>query len=410
MNKHDQNTPLAGVKILDLTRVLAGPLCTQYLGDLGAEIIKIENPENGDDTRAWGPPFSQDVSAYFLGVNRNKKSLALDFKNPDGFKILKELIRNSDVVIDNFKPGFWKKVGLNDDWFNKNTHNIVRNSISGYGDIGPHGNLPGYDFLLQAESGLMKITGNPNGQPMKLGVAIVDIVTGLNAVISILSGLILKNKKLNLNESILTEVNLYNTGIFLLANVASNNLISNKESGRFGNGHPNIVPYNLFETKDGEIAISVGNDKQFKKFSNLIGKPEWALDLKFKTNKHRVINRNELEKLIEQKLKKHSSEYWYNLFIEANIPSAIVRSVSEALRHPQTLENEMVKNIKHPKDGMFKTLNTPITINKKRGLKSPSSPPLLGEHSYEILKKEINMNDEYFFELCKTGVIKDGRN
>ena len=410
MNKHDQNTPLTGVKVLDLTRVLAGPLCTQYLGDLGAEIVKIENPENGDDTRAWGPPFSHDVSAYFLGVNRNKKSLALDFKSPDGFKILKKLIKKSDVVIDNFKPGFWDKVGLNNEWFNKNTNNIVRNSITGYGDIGPQGNLPGYDFLLQAESGLMKITGDPSGHPMKLGVAIVDIVTGLNAVISILSGLILKNKKLNINESILTEVNLYNTGIFLLANVASNNLISNKESGRFGNGHPNIVPYNLFNTKDGEIAISVGNDKQFEKFSNLIGKREWASDLKFNTNKQRVINRNELEKLIEERLKIHNSDHWYNIFIEANIPSAIVRSVSEALRHPQTLENEMVKNIKHPKKGMFQTLNTPITINKIRGLKSPLSPPLLGEHSYEILKKEININDKDFFELCKNGVIRDGRN
>jgi len=410
MNKHDQNTPLTGVKVLDLTRVLAGPLCTQYLGDLGAEIVKIENPENGDDTRAWGPPFSHDVSAYFLGVNRNKKSLALDFKSPDGFKILKKLIKKSDVVIDNFKPGFWDKVGLNNEWFNKNTNNIVRNSITGYGDIGPQGNLPGYDFLLQAESGLMKITGDPSGHPMKLGVAIVDIVTGLNAVISILSGLILKNKKLNINESILTEVNLYNTGIFLLANVASNNLISNKESGRFGNGHPNIVPYNLFNTKDGEIAISVGNDKQFEKFSNLIGKREWASDLKFNTNKQRVINRNELEKLIEERLKIHNSDHWYNIFIEANIPSAIVRSVSEALRHPQTLENEMVKNIKHPKKGMFQTLNTPITINKIRGLKSPLSPPLLGEHSYEILKKEININDRDFYELCKNGVIRDGRN
>ena len=410
MNKHDQNTPLAGVKILDLTRVLAGPLCTQYLGDLGAEIIKIENPKNGDDTRAWGPPFSQDVSAYFLGVNRNKKSLALDFKNPDGFKILKKLIKNSDVVIDNFKPGFWKKVGLNDDWFNKNTHNIVRNSISGYGDIGPQGNLPGYDFLLQAESGLMKITGNPNGQPMKLGVAIVDIVTGLNAVISILSGLILKNKKLNLNESILTEVNLYNTGIFLLANVASNNLISNKESSRFGNGHPNIVPYNLFQTKDGEIAISVGNDKQFEKFSFLIKKPEWSSNNKFKTNEQRVVNRLELENLIEKSLKEKDSKYWYNLFIQANIPTAIVRSVSEALNHPQTLDNKMVQSIKHPKGGFFKTLNTPITINKKRGLNSPLSPPLLGEHSYEILQKEIKISDEAFLKLCSSGVIKDGRN
>ena len=250
----NQSYPLTGVKVLDLTRVLAGPLCTQYLGDLGAEIIKIENPQGGDDTRAWGPPFSKDISAYFLGVNRNKKSLALDFKSKEGFEILTELIKKSDVVIDNFKPGFWDKVGLTDEWFNKNTNSIVRNSISGYGDVGPQGGLPGYDFLLQAESGLMKITGEESGQPMKLGVAIVDIVTGLNAVISILSGLIIKNKKLNINKSILTEVNLYNTGIFLLANVASNNLISNKESGRFGNGHPNIVPYNLFETKDGENA------------------------------------------------------------------------------------------------------------------------------------------------------------
>ena len=406
----NQSYPLTGVKVLDLTRVLAGPLCTQYLGDLGAEIIKIENPQGGDDTRAWGPPFSKDISAYFLGVNRNKKSLALDFKSKEGFKILTELIKKSDVVIDNFKPGFWNKVGLTDEWFNKNTNSIVRNSISGYGDVGPQGGLPGYDFLLQAESGLMKITGEESGQPMKLGVAIVDIVTGLNAVISILSGLIIKNKKLNINESILTEVNLYNTGIFLLANVASNNLISNKESGRFGNGHPNIVPYNLFKTKDGQIALSVGNDKQFKKFSELIKKPEWYLNDKFKTNEHRVINRLELEKLIEVSLKQNNSEYWYDLFINANIPSAIVRSVSEALKHPQTIENQMVHNIKHPKGGTFKTLNTPMTINKKRGLSSPLSPPLLGEHSYEILKNIMKIDNEKFLELCNSGVTKDGRN
>ena len=251
MNKKNPS-PLNGIKVLDLTRVLAGPLCTQYLGDLGAEIIKVENPFGGDDTRAWGPPFDKEVSAYFLGVNRNKKSLALDFKKDKGLSILKKLIKKSDVVIDNFKPGFWDKIGMNDDWFNNNAKTIVRNSISGYGDIGPQGGLPGYDFLLQAESGLMKITGEKDGQPMKLGVAIVDIVTGMNAVISVLAGLILKNK--NLDNNILTEVNLYNTSIFLLANVASNNLISSSEAGRYGNGHPNIVPYNLFETKNGEIA------------------------------------------------------------------------------------------------------------------------------------------------------------
>ena len=403
----NKNYPLTGVKVLDLTRVLAGPLCTQYLGDLGAEIIKIENPQGGDDTRAWGPPFSQDVSAYFLGVNRNKKSLALDFKSKEGFEILTKLIKKSDVVIDNFKPGFWDKVGLTNEWFNKNTKKIVRNSISGYGDVGPQGGLPGYDFLLQAESGLMKITGEKDGNPMKLGVAIVDIVTGMNAVISVLAALLLKRKVTD--QSILTEVNLYNTGIFLLANVASNNLISGKEAKKYGNGHPNIVPYNLFKTKNGDIAISVGNDNQFKIFSNLIGCPNWAKNNRFKTNENRVINRIELEDLIQNALSTNDANYWYQVFLNERIPCAIVRSVSEALCHEQTLKNYMVKDIPHPKGKKFKSVNTPITINKKRGLDVPLSPPLLGEHSYEILTKKLSMSDKQFLAHCKNGVIKDGR-
>ena len=403
----NKNYPLTGVKVLDLTRVLAGPLCTQYLGDLGAEIIKIENPQGGDDTRAWGPPFSQDVSAYFLGVNRNKKSLALDFKSKEGFEILTKLIKKSDVVIDNFKPWFWDKVGLTNEWFNKNTKKIVRNSISGYGDVGPQGGLPGYDFLLQAESGLMKITGEKDGNPMKLGVAIVDIVTGMNAVISVLAALLLKRKVTD--QSILTEVNLYNTGIFLLANVASNNLISGKEAKKYGNGHPNIVPYNLFKTKNGDIAISVGNDNQFKIFSNLIGCPNWAKNNRFKTNENRVINRIELEDLIQNALSTNDANYWYQVFLNERIPCAIVRSVSEALCHEQTLKNDMVKDIPHPKGKKFKSVNTPITINKKRGLDVPLSPPLLGEHSYEILTKKLSMSDKQFLAHCKNGVIKDGR-
>ena len=401
------SAPLDHVKILDLTRVLAGPLCTQYLGDLGAEIIKIENPNGGDDTRGWGPPFDAGVSAYFLGVNRNKKSLALDFKTDEGLKILKNLICKSDVVIDNFKPGFWNKIGMNDEWFNKNAKNIVRNSISGYGELGPQGGLPGYDFLLQAESGLMKITGEKDGNPMKLGVAIVDIVTGMNAVISVLAGLLLKRKVID--QSILTEVNLYNTGIFLLANVASNNLISGKEAEKYGNGHPNIVPYNLFKTKNGDIAISVGNDNQFKTFSNLIGFPNWANDNRFKTNENRVINRIELEDLIENALSTNDANYWYQVFLNEKIPCAIVRSVSEALCHDQTLKNDMVKDISHPKGKKFKSVNTPITINKKRGVETPLSPPLLGEHSYEILTKKLSMSDKQFLAHCKNGVIKDGR-
>ena len=396
--------PLTGIRVLDLTRILAGPLCTQYLGDLGAEIIKIENPKGGDDTRAWGPPFLGTESAYYLGINRNKKSICLDIKTKEGFKILKDLIKKSDVVIDNFKPGFWNKIGLPDNWFKKNVQNVVRTSISGYGVNGPQGGLPGYDFLMQAESGLMKITGEVNGEPMKLGVAIVDIVTGLNAVISVLSGLLL-NKKLK-NKNIITEVNLYNSGIFLLANVASNTLVSNKDAERYANGHPNIVPYNLFKSKNGELAISVGNDNQFKIFTKLLKNPEWAADKRFAKNEDRVKNRTLIEKMINKELSKKNRSYWYNLFLKNNIPSAIVRGVKEALNHPQTKDNDMTLKLDKKNTKSLETLNTPIQINNQRGLSKPKYPPSLGEDTKKVLKKILNINDGEIKKLISLKVIK----
>ena len=396
--------PLTGIRVLDLTRILAGPLCTQYLGDLGAEIIKIENPKGGDDTRAWGPPFLGTESAYYLGINRNKKSICLDIKTKEGFKILKDLIKKSDVVIDNFKPGFWDKIDLPDSWFNKNVQNVVRTSISGYGVKGPQGGLPGYDFLMQAESGLMKITGEVNGEPMKLGVAIVDIVTGLNAVISVLSGLLL-NKKIK-NKNILTEVNLYNSGIFLLANVASNTLVSNKDAERYANGHPNIVPYNLFKSKNGELAISVGNDNQFKVFTKLLKKPEWALDKRFAKNADRVKNRNLIEKMINKELSKKNRSYWYNLFLKNNIPSAIVRGVKESLNHPQTKDNDMTLKLDKKNTKSLETLNTPIQINNQRGLSKPKYPPSLGEDTKKVLKNILNVDDGEIKKLISLKVIK----
>ena len=396
--------PLTGIRVLDLTRILAGPLCTQYLGDLGAEIIKIENPKGGDDTRAWGPPFLGTESAYYLGINRNKKSICLDIKTKKGFKILKDLIKKSDVVIDNFKPGFWDKIGLPDNWFSKNVKNVVRTSISGYGIKGPQGGLPGYDFLMQAESGLMKITGETNGEPMKLGVAIVDIVTGLNAVISVLSGLLLNDKIKNKN--ILTEVNLYNSGIFLLANVASNTLISNKDAERYGNGHPNIVPYNLFKSKSGELAVSVGNDNQFKVFSKLLKKPEWSIDKRFAKNSDRIKNRVLIERLINEELSKKNRSYWYNLFLKNNIPSAIVRGVKEALKHPQTQDNDMTVKLNKKNMKTLETLNSPIQINNQRGLTNPVYPPNLGEDTEKILNKVLGLKVSEINKLKSLNVIK----
>ena len=389
MNK--QQDALENVTVLDLTRVLAGPLCTQMLGDMGANIIKIEHPSRGDDTRHWGPPFADTEAAYFLGVNRNKKSLALDFKTPDGLKILKNLIKKSDVVIDNFKPGLLGKLGLTDDWFKTNANQVIRCSITGYGNKGPNGGMPGYDFLLQAESGLMAISGSADGEPMKLGVAIVDIATGMNAVIGILAAL---NKRNLTGAGSLIDVNLYNTGIFLLANVASNHLISGRDSKRYGNGHPNIVPYNLFKCGEGALVISVGNDGQFRLFSEIMENMEWCENQKFSTNASGVENRVELEQLIEKALSEENAEHWHKLLQKNGIPVAVVRTVTQSLSHPQTIENGMVLDLEHPTAGIVKSLGLPISFDGKRGKETNLPPPLLGEHNEEILREFLGMSDK----------------
>jgi len=393
-----EGNALDGVVVLDLTRVLAGPLCAQMLADMGAEVIKVEHPGRGDDTRHWGPPFADTEAAYFLGVNRNKKSLALDFKSPSGLKVLKNLVKKSDIVIDNFKPGLLDKLGLTDRWFEQEASSVIRCSITGYGTKGPNGGMPGYDFLLQAESGLMAITGESDGAPMKLGVAVVDIATGMNAVIGILAAL---NKRYRTKTGSVIDVNLYNTGIFLLANVASNYLISGAEAKRYGNGHPNIVPYNLFKCGEGSLVISVGNDGQFKQFSESVGHIEWITDARFAKNADRVENRNQIEQLIEEALSSNSADYWYNVLKDSGIPVAVVRTVSQSLSHPQTLENGMVVEIQHSTAGLIKSLGLPIKIDNVRGRKNNMPPPLLGEHNNEILKGFLGMTKAEINELNK---------
>lgn len=393
-----EGNALDGVVVLDLTRVLAGPLCAQMLADMGAEVIKVEHPGRGDDTRHWGPPFADTEAAYFLGVNRNKKSLALDFKSPSGLKVLKNLVKKSDIVIDNFKPGLLDKLGLTGRWFEQEASSVIRCSITGYGTKGPNGGMPGYDFLLQAESGLMAITGESDGAPMKLGVAVVDIATGMNAVIGILAAL---NKRYRTKTGSVIDVNLYNTGIFLLANVASNYLISGAEAKRYGNGHPNIVPYNLFKCGEGSLVISVGNDGQFKQFSESVGHIEWITDARFAKNANRVENRHQIEQLIEEALSSNSADYWYNVLKDSGIPVAVVRTVSQSLSHPQTLENGMVVEIQHSTAGLIKSLGLPIKIDNVRGRKNNMPPPLLGEHNNEILKGFLGMTKAEINELNK---------
>ena len=267
------NGPLAGIRVVDLTRILAGPLCTMMLGDMGADVIKVEPPDKGDDTRGWGPPFVGGEAAYFLGVNRNKRSLTLNMAVPAGQKILAGLIEKADVLIDNFRIGTLEKWGFTDAWFAQHAPRLVRCSITGYGSSGPKAALPGYDFILQAESGLMSICGEPDGGPTKYGVAIVDVCTGMLACNAILAAL---NARHRTGKGQKVELSLYETSLAMLVNVASNYLTAGRNGGRFGNGHPSIVPYTTYQAADAMIALGVGNERQFARIAEVLGHPEWA--------------------------------------------------------------------------------------------------------------------------------------
>ena len=279
---------LSGIRVLDLTRVLAGPLCTMMLGDMGADVIKVEPPGGGDDTRRWGPPFAAGESAYFLGANRNKRSMTLNMAVPAGQKVLAGLIEKSDVVIDNFKLGTLPKWGFTDAWFEAHAPRAVRCSITGYGSSGPKAALPGYDFVLQAESGLMSICGEPEGTPTKYGVAIVDVCTGMLACNAILAAL---NARHDTGRGQKVELSLFETSLLMLINVASNVLVAGQGGGRFGNGHPSLVPYTTYHASDAMIALAVGNEPQFAKCAAVLGHPEWADDPRFNSNRARVENR-----------------------------------------------------------------------------------------------------------------------
>ncbi len=396
----NKNGPLSGIRVLDLSRILAGPFCTMNLGDMGAEIIKIEQPGKGDDTRSWGPPFAGSEAAYFLGINRNKKSVTLNLKSEEGIKILKKLLKNSDVLIENFKYGTMDNYGITDEWREKEAPQLVHCQITGYGGRGPRGKRPGYDFLLQAESGLMSITGEENGDPMKVGVALVDVCTGMNATIAILGALNSRNIS---GKGQKVETSLYTTSISMLVNVAANHLVSGKPARRFGNGHPNIVPYRTFDAIDGSIAIAVGNDMQFAKFASCLGRDDWAKDKRFIKNADRVINRSLIDKEIQDVIGTKKVEEWLEKLLSSNIPASAVNSVESALSDEQTIANDMVVSVNHSEAGVLKMLgvpyrfsDTPATINK--------APPLLGEDNREILQS-IGYDNDQIDSLIKSEVI-----
>src|ERR1700692_325500 len=301
------NGPLAGTRVVDLTRILAGPLCAMMLGDMGADIVKVEPPGSGDDTRTWGPPFVAGEAAYFLGINRNKRSLTLNLAAPAGQAVLRQLIERADVLVDNFKLGTLAKWGFTDAWFDAHAPRLVRCQITGYGSTGPKAQLPGYDFILQAESGLMSICGPADGGPTKYGVAIVDVCTGMLASNSILAAL---NARHHTGKGQKVEVSLYESSLAMLVNVAANVLVTGKGGGRFGNGHPSIVPYTTYAAVDAMMALAVGNDTQFAKCAAVLGHAEWAEDPRFAANRARGAHRLIVDDAIAAPLAADTADNW----------------------------------------------------------------------------------------------------
>lgn len=392
--------PLQDIRVLDLSRVLAGPYCTMVLGDLGAEVIKVEPPE-GDETRGWGPPFAGGESAYYLCVNRNKRGMLVNLKMEEGKSILRELALQSDVLVENFRPGTLKKFGLDFEALHTLNPRLIYCSISGFGQTGPLRDMPGYDFMIQAMGGVMSITGEPDGEPMKVGVAVADLFAGQNAVIAILAAL---QARTFTGEGQFIDIALFDSELGWLANVASNFLISGKNPKRYGNAHANIVPYQSFQASDGWLVVAVGNDRQFESFCNVIGSPELALDEHFTTNSARVQNRDVLIPLLKPIFLEKTVSGWLSL-IGDQFPCGPINNFEQVFAMRQVREREMLVEMPHPTIGVLPLVGSPLKM-KGTPVQYKSPPPLMGEHTADILKDVLGYSEEKVLELKGRGCVK----
>lgn len=374
--------PLQGVKILDLSRVLAGPYATMVLGDLGADVIKVEHPERGDDTRHWGPPFVGEgearESAYFLAVNRNKRSIGVDLKDPEGLERVKALAAEADVVIENWRRGALEKFGLDYDALRKANPGLIYCSITGFGP-GPDEERPGYDFLVQARGGVMGITGQPGGEPTKVGVAISDIVCGLFASNAILAAL---HRRAATGEGARIEVPLFESTLGWLANRGQEYLISGEDTGLIGNAHPSIVPYQTFDASDKPIVVAVGNNTQFAGLCKAVGRPELAEDERYATNPDRVANREALIQGLQREFSKRPADEWVEEIRAAGIPCGPVNMLADVFADEHVLGSGILQDIDHPSAGLLKMLASPLLVDGER-LPILRPPPSLGQHTDE---------------------------
>ena len=398
---------LEDVTILDLSRVLSGPFATQQLVDLGAKVIKIENPSHGDDTRKFGPPFIKGESTYFMSVNRGKKSLAIDLKKPQGRKIVLDLARHCDVVLENFRPGTAQRLGLGPDDFHEANPRIITCSISGYGSGGASAfeGRAGYDAIIQGASGVMSLTGKQDGPATKVGVAVSDMVAGLYATQGILAALY----KRSLNESSKTpshiEISMQDAMLSFLTYQAGSYFATGENPRKMGDAHPSICPYETLQTKDGPFIFAVGNDKQFETFCRLLNLPELSHDSRFKTNADRVQHREELLGLITPKIQAQTMKQWEQALSENGIPGGPVLTIQQALEHPQVAAQGTVIEHQHKHCGPVRSIGTPVKHNGTRR-QEISPPPMLGEHSRSVLKSYLGFDDTKLHELLDLGVIR----
>ena len=393
---------LQGVRVIDLTRILAGPYCTMMLGDLGAEVIKIEAPGRGDDTRHWGPPFTESgEAAYFMCVNRNKRSLTLNLKSERGLEILKDMISQGDVLVENFKAGTLSRWGLDYERLQELRPGLIYCTVTGYGYTGPYSSRPGYDFIVQAMGGFMSITGPKEGDPHRAGVAIADISAGMFAASAVLAALYARERT---GEGQRIDMALLDSQIALLTYAASNYFVSGETPARHGNAHPNIVPYQSFTARDGQFAFAAGNDSQWEKFCGAVDRPQWLHDERFRTNSARVQNRDLVAAALDDLFVTRDAAHWLALCEQIGLPAGPINSIDRVFEDAQVQAREMRVTAQHSENGDVPLLNSPLRIPT-----APTSirraPPTLGEHTEEVLAEMFGLDAASVAALRQEGVV-----
>ena len=395
------HAPLSGVTVVDFTRVLSGPYCTMLLADMGARVIKIEQPGRGDDTRAWGPPFVNGESAYFLSINRNKESLTLDLKHPSSRKALDRLLARADVAVENFRPGTMERLGLGYGDLRERLPRLVFCSISGFGQSGPRNSEPGYDAVIQGEAGLMSITGAADGPPFRLGVAIADIVSGMFAAQGIAMALL---ARVRTGRGQRVDVGMLDATAALLTYQAGIYFATGKTPGRMGNRHPTIVPYETFPARDGDFVVAVGNDEQWRRFCGAIGAPELADDDRFATNRARVANYEALRPRLVMQLQSRTRNEWVVDLKRAGVPCGSVREVAEVLQDAHLTAREMIETVEHATAGAVRVLGIPIKLSDTPG-SIRTAPPALGQHTNHVLAGDCGLSETEIEELRAAGAV-----